>query len=276
MEESRSKLAAINSRSDDVSENTALLNKECKDLKRKLDESRRTVDSLHRQTQTQRQEFSDKEAKMRDEFNEKLESTSKRIRREVHLELQGLQEECTTYKSRCADMVLKLEKSEKDVKDANDRIKAINVQFKKERDDFNEKIETLENQIKTEQRKREKLEREIDNATRGKEEELLQAQDKIVQLERENRRQLARLDDIEYNCNNKVSIAERELTKFKQDYEDLTSKYDMLEKDFVSIKSRSVSEKEALVEAVSSLKKSYEDKLAEIKTLKETALRFVC
>ncbi|KAH7640466.1 hypothetical protein HUG17_7933 [Dermatophagoides farinae] len=248
------------------------LQKECNELKRRLDESRMTINELQTQIDRQRNEFKGKEAKIRDEFNQKIEITSKNVRKEVHFELQSLREESTNYKNRSTELATKLEKSEKEVKELNEKLKSNNVQVRKEQNELMEKIQGLENQLKSEQRKRERLEKEIENVGRGREEELLRSQERIVQLEREIRRQQAKLDDVEYDYTNRINSSEKELNKIKQDYDDLTNKYEMLEKDFVDLKSRAVAEKGTLVEAVESLKKSYEEKLNEIKSLKETSM----
>ena len=104
-------MAAINSRSGDVSEKSALQQRECEDLKRKLNESNKRIASLQAQLERQQSEFRDKEDKMRDELNEQLEANSKKVRREVHLELQSLREESTNYKNRCNEVLVKLEKT---------------------------------------------------------------------------------------------------------------------------------------------------------------------
>ncbi|KAJ6222389.1 hypothetical protein RDWZM_000934 [Blomia tropicalis] len=273
VDEYRSKLTAINSRSGDVSERTAFLQKECTDLKRKLEDSNRLNESIQRQIDSLKSEMKEKEIKFKEELNEKLENNSKKVRREVHLELQNLREESTNQRNRCSELVSKLDQAERDLKESNEKIKTNIVQMRKEREELTDRLHSWENQAKTEQRKREKLERDLENSTRGKENELLQAQEKVVQMERDARRLQAKLEDIEYECQGKVNLAERESIKLKQDYEDLTNKYDLLEKDFVQLKSRSVSEKDTLVETVSTLKKSYEDTLAEIKGLKESSIR---
>ncbi|OTF83213.1 hypothetical protein BLA29_001731, partial [Euroglyphus maynei] len=248
------------------------LQKECNELKRKLDESRMTINELQTQIDRQKNEMKEKEAKIRDEFNQKIEITSKNVRKEVHLELQSLREESTNYKNRSIELTTKLEKAEKDLKESNEKLKSTNIQVRKEQNESMEKIQGLENQLKNEQRKRERLEKEVENVSRGREEELLRSQERIVQLEREIRRHQAKLDDVEYDYTNRINSSEKELNRIKQDYDDLTNKYEMLEKDYVDLKSRAVAEKETLVEAVGSLKKSYEEKLNEIKSLKETSM----
>ncbi|KAH9419233.1 Protein soga3, partial [Dermatophagoides pteronyssinus] len=248
------------------------LQKEYNEMKRKLDESRMTINELQKQLERQQNEFKEKENKIREEFNQKVEITSKNVRKEVHHELQSLREESTNYKNRSTELATKLEKAEKDLKELNEKLKSNNVQVRKEQNESMEKIQGLENQLKNEQRKRERLEKEVENVGRGREEELLRSQERIVQLEREIRRHQAKLDDVEYEYTNRINSSEKELNKIKQDYDDLTNKYDMLEKDYVDLKSRAVAEKETLVEAVGSLKKSYEEKLNEIKSLKETSM----
>jgi predicted nucleic acid-binding Zn-ribbon protein len=88
-------------------------------------------------------------------------------------------------------------------------------------------------------------------------------------LEREQRKIQTRLENSEYEFTNKISNLERDLTKERQEYDDITNKYELLEKDFVEMKSRLIKEKDTLVEAISSIRKSYDEKLTEIKSLKE-------
>ena len=231
------------------------------------------MEALQRQADAAKGELKEREAKWKEELKEQLEATSKKVRREVHLELQTLREESTTYRNRCQELVGRLDQAEREVKEAAEKLKANVAAMRKEREELTDRIHSLESASKGEQRKREKLEREVESATRGKEEELLQAQDRLVTMEREARRLTARLEDVEYEYQGKVAVAEREAAKLRGDYEELTGKYDLLEKDFVALKSRAVAEKETLVETVGALKRSYEEKMAEIRSLKEASMR---
>lgn len=239
----------------------------------KLKTATKSIASLEKQLEDTKAEMKSKENKLKEEFGVKLETTVNKVRKEVHRELQALKEEGSTLKFRCSELNGKLERAEKEAKEAGDKLKTGQVQFKKERDEALERVRNLEYELKTEQRKRDKMEKELDNATRNKEEEVLEAQGKAVQLERDIRRLQAKLDDAEYNYNNKMNQNEKEMNKHKTELQSCLGRYDLLEKDFVELKSRSVSEKQTLVEAVESLKKSYESKLVELKKLKETSLR---
>ena len=104
IDEYRSKLAAIDSRSGGTSERSALLQKEFSDAKRKCEEANRWAESLRRQIEAQKSEMRDKEAKWKEEMTEKLETCSKKVRAEVHHELQALREECTAQRNRASEL----------------------------------------------------------------------------------------------------------------------------------------------------------------------------
>ncbi|CAG2167381.1 unnamed protein product [Oppiella nova] len=257
-------------KSTNESQLTAVLQKEINELKKQLTEMTNKADNYRKQYESLDKEFREKESKLREEHNKKLDIAVKGVRKEVHLELQQMREESINYKTKMSELTDKLEKADKEMKEANEKLKNINTQSRKERDDLQNKITDLETQMRAELKRREKLEKEHELTLKSKDQELLQSQERIVQLERELRRTTQRLEDIEYSSSNKTNIFEKELTRERQEYEDLTNKYDLLEKEFLEMKSRLVSEKDTLAEAVGSIRKSYDEKLYEIKSLKET------
>lgn len=64
------------------------------------------------------------------------------------------------------------------------------------------------------------------------------------------RRYQSRIETAQYEHNTKIANLDitRDITKEKAEYEELTNKYELLEKEFVDMKSRLVAEKETLVE----------------------------
>ena len=214
-------------------------------------------------------ELREKETKAKEETAKKVEIAVKGVRKEVHLELQQMKEESTNQRTKFNEICEKLQKTEKENKETNEKLRQFNNNLRKEREEFQNKITEFDSQIRAEQRKREKLEKEHELVIKSKDQELFQTRERVVQLEREQRRTQQRLENVEYESTNRVNVLEKDLTKEREEYEELTTKYEQLEKEFLEMKSRLVAEKDTLVEAIASIRKSYDERLSEIKSLKE-------
>ena len=249
---------------------STVIQKEISDLTKQLNEMKAKAENMRQINEKLEKDFKEKEMKLKEESAKKVEIAVKGVRKEVHLELQQLKEESAQHKSVVNQLNDKLEKSEKEFKEVSEKMKTLNSQIRKERDEFQNRITEFDSQMRAEQRKREKLEKEHEMAIKSKDQELFQIRERVVQLEREQRRTQQKLENVEYESNQKVTSLDKELTKEKQEYEELTNKYDLLEKEFLDMKSRLVKEKDTLVEAIASIRKSYDERLSEIKSLKET------
>ncbi|XP_054157646.1 kinesin-related protein 4-like [Oppia nitens] len=248
---------------------TTVMQKEIDELKKKLNDMTIKADNLRKQNEELDKEFKQKELKLKEETAKKVEIAVNGVRKEVHLELQQLKEETNNSKSKISELNDQLDKANRELKESNDRLRVNTSQVRKERDDLQNRLSDLESQLRSDSKRREKLEKEHELTIKSKDQELFQTRERIVQMERELRKSQQKLDNTEYESNNKVVSLEKDLTKEREEYEELTNKYDLLEKEFLEMKSRLVTEKETLAEAVSTIRKSYDEKLMEIKSLKD-------
>ncbi|CAG2107226.1 unnamed protein product [Medioppia subpectinata] len=98
----------------------AVLQKEINDLKKQLNEMTVKANNYKKQFEGLDKEYREKETKLREENAKKVETTSKAIRKEVHLELQQMREESTNYKTKMNELIEKLDKTDKDLKESNE------------------------------------------------------------------------------------------------------------------------------------------------------------
>ena len=253
-----------------IMDQSSAVQKEVNDLKLKLNEMTTKAENYRQQIERMEKEFREKESKLKEESNKKIEIAVKGVRKEVHLELQQLKEETGNHRTKYNELNEKLDKSEKECKDMAERVKQLNALLRKDREEYQNKVTEFESQMRAEQRKREKMEKEHEIIVKAKDQELFQIRERVVQLEREQRRTQQKLENSEYESNSKVTSLEKELVKEKEEYEELTNKYELLEKEFLAMKSRLVTEKDTLVEAIATLRKSYDEKITEVKSLKDS------
>ena len=244
--------------------------KENTELKQQIQELILKIDKQTKQFDQEKLVFVENEKKLRNEMTKRIDDSIKDERKELQFELQSLKEECSTHRAKVNELNDELDKARSQCRELQDKLKQQQIQVKREKDDLQLKINDFEGKIKNEQRKREKLEKEYEIQIQGKEKDVTESKEKQLQIERENRRLISQFEAHEFEAKQKISSLEKELTREKENYDEITSKYDLLEKDFVDMKSRLIKEKEVLVEAIETIKKSYDQKLIEIKSLKET------
>lgn len=78
------------------------------------------------------------------------------------------------------------------------------------------------------------------------------------------------MDDIVSANESRIKELERELDQERQEYDEMTNKYELLEEEFLSVKSRLVTEKEQVQANFGTIKRDYEAALAELKSLRDT------
>lgn len=71
------------------------------------------------------------------------------------------------------------------------------------------------------------------------------------------------------HCELQVKVLEKDLNRERQEYEDLTAKYDLLEEDYVVVKAKLVMEKENIEMAHNKLKQEHETMSSELHTARD-------
>lgn len=79
------------------------------------------------------------------------------------------------------------------MKESQEKVRHLNNQHRKDRDEWQTTENDLENKLRTETKKRERMEKENDQEKRQKDQEIIGLKDKIFQLEREQRRASVKL-----------------------------------------------------------------------------------
>ncbi|XP_076362144.1 LOW QUALITY PROTEIN: uncharacterized protein LOC143253002 [Tachypleus tridentatus] len=244
--------------------------KERGDLKRQLNELRLKLDALKHKTETQEAQYNERETKLKDKHKEHLDKAVKEAVEEIKAQLETANEENAAIKAKITEVTEKLEKREKDLKEITEKHRHLVTTHRKEREEWEGREEEMENHLRTEFKKRERMEKEHDQELRQKDEELLASRDKIVHLERDQRKAASRVEQLQQEYEEKVKQMEREFARERLQYEELTSRYEQLEGDHVKIKARLVMEKEQVEANLTSLKRDYEETCSELKSLRET------
>lgn len=244
--------------------------KERDDLRRQLQEMRSRNETIQRDLDKQARQHKDKERNIKEEYTSKLESAIKEIRAEAQVDKQTTKDENVALKNKLSEVNDQIERLGIELKELSEKNRQLSSNFRKESQDLQTKIADQESLIRSETRKREKIERENELALKCKDEELIQTRDRVVQLEREQRRTQTRLEQVESDYERKHAATERDLFKTKQENVDIKSKEKSLERELHDAKLRLSQEKDTLVEAISTLKRSYDEKLVELKALKES------
>ncbi|KAH7954046.1 hypothetical protein HPB49_015128 [Dermacentor silvarum] len=244
--------------------------KEREELKRKLEDMRQTLDVMTRKEIEKEKQFQEKENRLKQEHEKKLEKKLKEVREFLQAEVRTLQEEHASMKNRLNETIDKFEKKENELKTVSDKLRQLSNSQRRERDDWQHKMEDLEEKLRTELRKRERMEREHELESKSKAEDVLAAQNRVVQLEREHRRLVAKLQEMEQEHAEQRKQMEKDAAKEREEYDDLTTRYEVLEEEFLTMKNNLTLEKGQLDAALKQLRKEHERISAELRSVKET------
>ncbi|KAL3200626.1 hypothetical protein MRX96_012908 [Rhipicephalus microplus] len=173
-------------------------------------------------------------------------------------------------KNRLNETIDKAEKKEIELKTVSDKLRQLSNSQRREKEDWQLKMEDLEEKLRVELRKRERMERERELESKSKAEDVLVAQNRVVQLEREHRRLVTRLQEMEQEHAEQRKQIERDAAKEREEYDDLTTRYELLEEEYLSMKNNLTLEKDQLDAALKQLRKEHERISAELRSVKES------
>lgn len=190
--------------------------------------------------------------------------------KEKHLmENQTVRDELNDLKQKLTICQRQVQRNEEEVNSERDKTRSIERDFRRDRSQLMQKIEQLEAQLAIERRSNEFKMKEFESLARDKERELLVMQDKCVQLERDLKRMHNKFNLMEENNESKFKSLTRDLETKKKELSEAIGKNQMIENDHYELNKRYTREKAVLNEALESIKRSYDEKMNELKSLKD-------
>lgn len=190
--------------------------------------------------------------------------------KERHLaETQPLRDELNELKQKLAASQRQAARNEEAVSGQQDRLRAAEREWKREKGNWLQRIEQLEAQLILERRSNEFKSKEVEAQVREKERELIGIQDRCVQVERDLKRLQNKYSLLEENSELKRKNLERELEAKKRELSDLVAEKRVREQEYYENCKRFNSEKATLVEALESIRSSFGEKQLELKRARE-------
>ncbi|XP_064480884.1 trichohyalin-like [Ornithodoros turicata] len=243
--------------------------KEREELRRKIDEMKGSLAVMIRKDDEKDKIFQDKENRLKQEHERKLEKSVKDVREFLQSEIKTLQGEQASLKAKLNEALELSQKKEKEAKTANEKARMLSNAHRREKEEWQNRLEDMEEKLRAEIRKRDRMEREHELELKTKSEDILQIQNRVVQLERENRRMATRLQEVEHEQLEERKQFEKDLAKEQEEYDDLTSRYELLEEEFVRMKNKLHIEKEQVEAGLKQLRKDHEKTTKEISTMRD-------
>lgn len=246
--------------------------KERDDMKNELSEYKKCKEKAERDLRIAKKARDSLECRLEDE-KKRADDADSRKRRETD-ELKSLKCENQDLNNEVDELRDKIIRLEKNQGTADNKQKKEIETLRSEKEDLAIRMGTLESELKAEQRKRERLEKEKDkNAS------LLTYRDTAKKTEEELKKVKKDLDKIKEDYEDKISSLEKKKAAQRQDLEDLQNKYDLLEEDYVVQKAQFTMAKETTELTMSkenseqdyiTLKNDHDTIEIELKTLRET------
>lgn len=193
--------------------------------------------------------------------------------KERHLnEIQSIKDELNEQKQKLAASQRSLTRAEEEIAQERDRLRTSERDFRRDKSQWQQKLEQLEAQQQIERRSNEFRIKEIESIVREKDRELLSFQDKYVQLERDFKRLQNKYNQLEEDHNSRIKNLFRELESKKRELQDLLETNRARESEYYENCNRFNAEKATLLEALESIKRSFNEKLTELKSTRELML----
>nr|CAD7424722.1 unnamed protein product [Timema monikensis] len=162
-------------------------------------------------------------------------------------ENETLKEDLATNKSKLLEVTQKLQKVETMQKSSEEKYKKDEADLKKEKQMFESKVAQLETDLQAERKKMDRMKATHEKETKNREHELSGLRTKLRSLESNTGITSKKIQE-EYQT--KIEKLEEDLSREKQEYEDLTTKYEILEEEHVGTKSQLVKDKELVYRVV--------------------------
>ncbi|CAG9760336.1 unnamed protein product [Ceutorhynchus assimilis] len=168
-----------------------------------------------------------------------------------------------------SELESKLELSNKNQKNLEDKIKKAELEKKNTKLDQEKKIKELEIDLQNEKKKNDVLKANAEKEQKNRELELTTLKTKIKKLEMGSSGGIVRELELKH-FQESVEKLEKTISRERQKYDDLTAKYEILEEEHVVTKAKLVMEKETLEKQFKNLKNEQDQVESELRTLRET------
>ncbi|KAJ4435370.1 hypothetical protein ANN_17984, partial [Periplaneta americana] len=265
LEEEREKVRSSESQQQDITSNWLserdLLKEQLTDLQTRNDELQTSL--VERDTTIENLEAQVKEEK------EKASTASTKAGNAENKEIKSLRDQIAASKTQTQELTTKLEKAEKLQKTAEEKLKKSEAESKKTKTDQETKISELEVNLQAEKKKCERMKVSQDKELKNREQELSSLRTKLRSLESSgaNGKKIAEIKE-EYQS--RINKLEEALTGERQEYEDLTAKYEILEEEHVVTKAQLVMDREKIEAQLLSTKRELVAAGNELRALRDT------
>lgn len=243
-----------------------MLERDCDDLRAKNRFLINKIDGLEIEFKAKADEL---KAQFESQKKREMELARLEVKEKLQIEMQHIKDELNEARQKLTNASRQQNKADYEYRTIDERYKTLDKEFKREKVRLTSKIDQLEQDLDFERRKQDHLEREKESQLKDKSRQLMNVQDTCVQLERDLKRAQAKLSSAESDFEARLSNLNQEVSKEKREKEELTKKCRKSEENYYDQKMRSESEKSTLVEALDSVRKSYNEKIDEIKSIRE-------
>nr|CAD7445857.1 unnamed protein product [Timema bartmani] len=240
--------------------------KERDNLKDQISEMQNKTRDLEKTIISKQQSIEKLEINLKDE-KERVVDMSKNAASVERQENEALKEDLATNKAKLLEVTQKLQKVETLQKSSEEKYKKDEADLKKEKQSFESKVSQLETDLQAERKKMDRMKATQEKETKNREHELSSLRTKLRSLESNTGITSKKIQE-EYQT--KIEKLEEDLSREKQEYEDLTTKYEILEEEHVGTKSQLVKDKELVYSQLLSTKRELASMEGELKTLQDT------
>ncbi|CAK1544634.1 unnamed protein product [Leptosia nina] len=206
------------------------------------------------------------------QIKEKYEKTATQLKekeeqlRAAKDEFTKVEKEFNTVKNEISQLKSTVNKCENDKKDLEEKIKA----EQKDSKYWESKTSEIELDLQAERKKLERMRSAHDKDIKNKEAELATLKGKLKVLEQTSGAGAKRIAELKQEHEENMKKLEHTLAVEKAEYEELTSKYELLEEEHVVTKARLTVDKEQAQGELLHCQKELSDALAELKSLQES------
>lgn len=182
---------------------------------------------------------------------------------------QKLRDEIGDLKQKMANLNRALSRAQEETNGERDRMRAAERDWRREKSQWQQKLEQLEAQMALERRASGFKVKEFESAIRDKERELLGVQDRCVQLERDLKRVQNKFSLFEETNDSKLKNIISDLETKKRELNELQSETRRREDEYYENIKQLTNEKNTLTEGLEAVKRSFDEKLMELKSVRE-------
>ncbi|PNF26585.1 hypothetical protein B7P43_G11349 [Cryptotermes secundus] len=235
---------------------------------KEVEEKMKRNEKLLSNNKTKINRLEKEEVSMKEEM-EKAMAASARAGSAENKEIKSLRAQLAGSKAQAQELMTKLEKVEKLLKAAEEKLKT-HAEEEKSKADLDSKISTLEVNLQAEKKKCERMKVSHEKELKNREEELSSLRSKLRSLEGNSGSNSKKVTEIKEEYQSQIDKLEEALATERHEYEDLTAKYEILEEEHVVTKAQLVMDKEAVQTQLLTTKRELVVAENELRTLQDT------